>query len=147
MEKESLKFEIKLSGTHWGKQPQFSVWLDDEKITQGTVDVSEYEIQFDRTIDEGNHVLKIRLDNKTTQDTVIDGDQIVKDMLLNIDDIIIDDISVGNLRWSATYLLDEPQLFQGKTINHLDHCVNLGWNGAYVFKFSSPFYMWLLEKL
>jgi len=68
-------------------------------------------------------------------------------MLLNIDDITIDDISLGNLLWSAEYILDEPQEYNGKIIDHLDHCVNLGWNGAYTLKFTSPFYVWLLEKL
>ena len=72
---------------------------------------------------------------------------IVKDMILNIDDVIIDDISLGNLLWSAEYILDEKQIYQGQEIDRLDGCVNLGWNGTYVLKFSSPFYIWLLEKL
>jgi hypothetical protein len=68
-------------------------------------------------------------------------------MLLNIDDIVIDDISLGHLLWSADYLLDHPQEYQGQTITKLDNCVNLGWNGTYVINFTSPFYVWLLEKL
>lgn len=148
MDQENLKFEIKLSSIHWGKQPQFSVWFNDEEISQGKVDTHGYIVCFNRKVNAGEHTLKIRLENKDQKfDTVLEGGEIVKDMLLNIDDIIIDDISIGNLCWDATYLLDELQIFQGKTINHLDHCVNLGWNGTYVLKFTSPFYLWLLEKL
>ena len=145
---EELKFEVKLSGTYWGKLPQYSVWLDDHVVIQSEIANKDVQtLNFTKTIDDGEHTLKIRLENKTNQDTkVIDG-EVVKDMLLNIEDIIIDDISLGNLRWDATYILDEPHKFQGKTINHLDHCVNLGWNGTYVLKFSTPFYIWLLEKL
>ena len=73
--------------------------------------------------------------------------QVIKDTLLNIDDIVIDDISLGNLLWSAEYVLDHPQEYKGQIIDHLDGCVNLGWNGTYILKFSSPFYIWLLEKL
>ena len=98
-------------------------------------------------IDEGQHELKIRLENKTINDTVIENSEVVKDMLLNIDDITIDDISLGNLLWSSEYILDKPQEYNGNTIDHLDGCVNLGWNGTYVLKFTSPFYIWLLEKL
>ena len=78
---------------------------------------------------------------------VVQNGEIVKDMLLNIDNITIDDISLGHLIWDAEYLLDRPQIYQGKEIDHLDRCVNLGWNGTYVLKFTSPFYIWLLEKL
>jgi hypothetical protein len=98
-------------------------------------------------LNEGDHTLKIRLENKTASDTLVENGEIVKDMLLNIDDIEIDDISLGNLLWSAEYLLDKPQEYKGNSINHLDGCVNLGWNGTYVLKFTTPFYVWLLEKL
>jgi hypothetical protein len=111
------------------------------------VSSAEQIVSFERKVDEGSHELKIRLENKTTSDTVIENGEVVKDMLLNIDDITIDDISLGNLLWSAEYVLDKPHEYQGKIINHLDGCVNLGWNGTYILKFTSPFYIWLLEKL
>ena len=148
MQEENLKFEISLTGTYWDRHPQFSVWLDDHVVTQTEI-ISEAEqiVKFERRIDEGTHELKIRLENKTNADTVIENGEVVKDMLLNIDDITIDDISLGNLLWSAEYKLDRPQEYKGQTIDHLDGCVNLGWNGTYILKFTSPFYIWLLEKL
>ncbi len=146
--KESLNFEIKLSGTHWNKHPEFSVWLDDQLILKDKIVFDTHTVRFERDVTENEHSLKIRLENKDQKtDTVIENDQIVKDMLLNIDDITIDDISLGNLLWTAEYHLDQPQEYQGKTITQLDSCVNLGWNGSYILKFSSPFYLWLLEKL
>ena len=145
---EELKFEVKLSGTYWDKRPQFSVWLDDHVIMQSEITSKAIQtIDFTKTVDDSDHTLKIRLENKTNQDTkVVDG-EVVNDMLLNIEDIIIDDISLGNLRWDAEYHLDSPQEYNGNTITRLDCCVNLGWNGTYVLKFSTPFYIWLLEKL
>lgn len=144
---ENLKFDVTLSGTNWGKLPQFSIWLDDEKIITDAVDSAEQTFSFNQLVSETDHTLKIRLENKTNADTVIENGTIVKDMLLNIEDISIDDISLGQLLWDATYILDEPHEYNSKTIDHLDHCVNLGWNGTYILKFSSPFYIWLLEKL
>ena len=148
MQEENLTFQISLTGTFWDRRPQFSVWLDDHVITQTEI-ASKVEqiVSFERHISEGAHELKIRLENKTIADTVIENGEVVKDMLLNINDIIIDDISLGNLLWSAEYVLDQPHEYKGQTIDHLDGCVNLGWNGTYVLKFSSPFYIWLLEKL
>lgn len=147
MSLESLKFDIRLSGTYWDKKPQYSIWLDDNPVVQTELKDTAQLFSFERTIDEGLHELKIRLENKTNDDTVVVDGAVVNDMLLNIDDISIDDISLGNLLWGGEYLLDAPQVYQGKTITHLDSCVNLGWNGTYVLKFSSPFYIWLLEKL
>jgi hypothetical protein len=148
MHEENLKFKINLTGTFWDRRPQFSVWLDDHVVIQSEIaSESEQIVDFERRISEGPHSLKIRLENKTNSDTVVENDKVIKDMLLNIDDITIDDISLGNLRWSAEYKLDNPQEYQGKTIDHLDGCVNLGWNGTYTLNFTSPFYIWLLEKL
>lgn len=148
MQEENLNFVIRLSGTFWDRRPQFSVWLDDHVVIQSEIaGAAEQIVSFDRSVSEGPHELKIRLENKTNGDTVVENGEVVKDMLLNIDDITIDDISLGNLLWSAEYVLDRPQLYKGQEIDHLDGCVNLGWNGTYVLKFSSPFYIWLLEKL
>ncbi len=147
MNEETLKFSVELSGTYWGKLPQFSIWLDDHVITQSEIHANPQIVAFERTVSNGPHVLSIRLENKTHEDTFTRNGEIVKDMLLNINDIIIDDISLGNLLWTAEYILDEPQEYQGKTITRLDHCVNLGWNGTYKLSFTSPFYIWLLEKL
>lgn len=148
MPKENLNFIITLSGTHWNKFPEFSVWVDDEKIDQGEIKNNSHVVNFNCNLEHGEHVLKIRLENKNqSTDTVVENGKIVKDMLLNIDDITIDEISLGHMMWSADYLLDSPQEYQGQMISQLDNCVNLGWNGTYALKFSSPFYLWLLEKL
>ena len=148
MSEENLSFQISLTGTFWDRRPQFSVWLDDHVVVQSEIASSaEQIVAFERKIDEGAHEIKIRLENKTIADTVIENGEVVKDMLLNIDDITIDDISLGNLLWSAEYVLDRPHEYKDQTIDHLDGCVNLGWNGTYTLKFTSPFYIWLLEKL
>ena len=148
MSEENLSFQISLTGTFWDRRPQFSVWLNDHVVIQSEIASSaEQIVNFDRRITEGDYELKIRLENKTNADTVIENGEVVKDMLLNINDITVDDISLGNLLWSAEYILDKPQIYKGQTIDHLDGCVNLGWNGTYILKFSSPLYIWLLEKL
>jgi hypothetical protein len=148
MHSEQLNFVVTLSGTFWDKKPQFSIWVDNHRVVASEISSSAQQpIKFTRDLDEGPHSLNIRLENKNREDTVVENGEIVKDMLLNIDDITIDDISLGNLLWSAEYKFDVAQECQGKEIDHLDGCVNLGWNGTYVLKFSSPFYIWLLEKL
>jgi len=148
MEQESLEFAVTVSGTYWSKKPQFSIWLNNKVIIQTEIssDVPQTH-KFTHEIDEGEHTLRIKLENKTDTDTLIVNGAVTKDMLLNIIDVTIDDISLGQLLWNAEYILDKPQQYHGKEITQLDSCVNLGWNGSYILKFSSPFYIWLLEKL
>ena len=147
MYEEKLSFCVNLSATYWSRKPQFSIWLDDRVIQQSEILGPEVQaIHFDRIVSQGPHTLKIRLENKSDDDTVLENNKVVKDMLLNIEDVIVDDISLGTLLWSAEYILDKPQKYQGKTIKHLDGCVNLGWNGTYVLKFNSPYYLWLVGK-
>jgi len=149
--KEKLKFNLSLSGTYWDKKPRYSILVDDKKMAAGSIDAASdsiIEIEFECELDEdAEHVLSIRLENKTNEDTVKTpaiGEPYVieKDMLLNIHSIRIDDIDLGQLIWSASkFIGDDPRRPE------LTNCVNLGWNGAYILKFSSPFYLWLLENM
>jgi hypothetical protein len=144
---EHLHFKIELSGTYWEKHPQYSIAIDDNIVSTGTItaesDVAVI-VEFDADIAEGPHSLKIRLENKDHTDTVQSEDKtsIVKDMLLNIKSIEIDEINIGPLLWSASS-------FTGDDADRpvLENCVNLGWNGTWCLPFTSPFYIWLLENI
>jgi hypothetical protein len=147
-ELENLKFKIGLSGTYWGKKPHYSIWVNDskyaeEQITLPSDQIFYIEFQADCT-EESENFLKIKLENKEDSDTVENSEKtkILKDMLLNIHSIEIDDIALDQLMWSMSqFLPDDPK----RPI--LNNCVNLGWNGSYVLKFTSPFYLWLLESM
>lgn len=156
MEHEKLSFKLELSGTYWNKKPHFTVAIDDTTYHTGSItaasDESEF-VEFDAELAEGQHELKITLLGKTPTDTVKDSDDpenfnIVKDLLLNVLNISVDDIDLDMLRYSeSVYKLAKPHDYQGTAVTELKDCVNLGFNGTYVLKFSTPFYLWLLEKL
>jgi hypothetical protein len=153
MSTEALNFKITLSGTFWEKRPKFSIWIDDTKIQDGEITSAEHQtIEFSQELSETDHQLKIRLENKEDTDVLKDNYddpvnfKVLNDMMLHIKDIMIDDISLGHLLWKATYYPDEKKIIDGKEIESLTGCVDLGWNGSYVISFSSPFYIWLLEN-
>lgn len=148
---EKIQFKIGLSGTYWGKKPQYEILVNDHKYHEGIIQLEPNQTEFfEFTIDveeDQDHKLQIRLVNKTDKDVVKDVDdkdnfKIVNDMLLNIDSIWIDDIDLCGLMWSESrFVGDDPS----RPV--LKNCVNLGWNGTYILDFSSPFYIWLLEKM
>lgn len=145
---ETLKFRIGVSGSYWDKKPAYSVSVDGvEQVSDvitadaGVVEYAEFTLA---VMEDSPHLLEIKLLNKTDDDVVQSQDktEIVKDMLLNIESISIDDIALGQLMWEQSeFIAEDP------TRPTLKNCVNLGWNGSYQLKFSSPFYLWMLEKM
>jgi len=143
---ETLKFKLGLSGTFWAKKPEFTVLLDGKEVNKSAIEGASDEVQyveFESTLVEGEHELVIRLTNKTDLDTFVGADgKIERDMLLNIDSIEIDEIDLGTLKWSKSLYIPDNTAH-----SPMKECVNLGWNGAYSLKFTSPFYLWLLENM
>lgn len=151
-EKETLKIKIGVSGTYWDKKPHYTIWIDEAKLVDQTIQGHSNEVEYSEfsvDLEEGSHVLKVRLENKSDRDVEKDGHgDIINDMLLNIDSIEIDGIDLGQLKWSASeFCADHEKIVNGEDMTVLKDCVNLGWNGAYTIKFDSPFYLWLLENL
>jgi hypothetical protein len=148
LETETLSFRIGLSGTYWNRRPDFSVLINDKELAKGSITEPSEQVQYiDFSYDfveNSTNKLQIRLTNKDNSDVVQNEDctEILKDMLLNIVSIEIDDIDLGQLVWSCSkFIADDPNR------PTLAKCVNLGWNGAYTIEFSSPFYLWLLENI
>lgn len=157
MATEKIHFKIKLSGTYWDKKPHYTVSIDNKEYINATVSKasgsSEY-VEFDCEVEEdAEHVLRIRLDNKQQSDTVTDitdpnNHVIVKDMLLNIEEIEVDDIELGTLvQMKSTFKYDEPHDWPEPNSTEWANCINLGFNGTYELAFTSPFYIWLLEHI
>jgi hypothetical protein len=146
-DKETLHFKIELAGTYWDKRPAYSILVNGQTVKQGAVDEpsgNSFVIEFDHELDDGPAELGIRLENKDWQDTIQNEDKtaIVKDMLLNIRSVEIDEVNLGNMiHTKSTYTPDDSQY------PALDNCIDLGWNGTWSIKFTSPFYIWLLENI
>ena len=144
---EKLHFKISLSGTYWSKQPVYIILVNDDVIKTDTITTASDEVfvvEFDKELTEGPATLKIRLENKDNSDTVQNEDktEILKDILLNIVDIEIDNIDLGTLKYSKSQFVGDDL-----TRSVMNECVNLGWNGTWTLSFESPFYIWLLENL
>lgn len=142
-ETETVKFDITVSGTWWDRVPEFAIGVDNQEFIRGSVTDSE-TFTFSVDLTEDSHFLWIDFLNKSDDQVVQNKEksEIVKDMLLNIEKISIDEIDIGSLKWSASkFIANDPK----RPI--LENCVNLGWNGRYRIDFTCPVYLWLLENL
>lgn len=148
---EKLHFKITLGGTYWSKRPAYSILVNDQVFSAGEIATASGEfgtVEFDADVAEGDCSLKIRLENKDDSDILKDNYddpdnfQIIGDLLLNIKSVEIDEIDLGNLVYTKTQFVgDDP----ARPV--LTKCQDLGWNGTWILKFNSPFYIWLLENI
>ena len=159
MATEKLRFKLELYATMWDKPPHAEILINDHVYFKGDITGTEHKpdvIEFEHEAEEGNKsILIIKRSGKTTNQTVINekGD-ILKDQLLHIKGIEIDEIDIGALVYEGIYTPQYPEPWatqQREAGNELresfKNVVKMGHNGKWSFRFGSPFYMWLLENL
>jgi len=159
MATEKLKFKLELYATMWDKPPVAEIRLNSKTYFKSEITGTEQDptvIEFEAELtEESEYNLIIERSGKGKNETVINekGD-ILKDQLLHIKGIEIDEIDIGALVYEGVYTPDYPEPWatqQRESGNDLKdsfkNVTNLGFNGEWKFTFSSPFYMWLLENL
>ena len=140
---ETVDIKINLSSTNWGdRYPGARVYINETLIHEGLIE-DPTEMSWSGDLADGDHKIVIEMYGKIPGDTVMDGDTIVNDVVLNIDSIAIDEIELDQLLWSNSEYFPKDENAPKSMIE----CVNLGWNGRWELNFSSPVYLWFLENL
>jgi len=159
MATEKVKFKLEMYATMWDKAPHAEVLIDNESYFDGDITGTEDKpsvIEFEHELEEGkSYELIIKRSNKDNNQTVVDGHgKIVKDQLLHIKDIEIDEIGIGGLIYEGSYTPSYPEPWatqqreSGQDLkDSFKNVTKMGFNGTWNFRFESPFYMWLLENL
>ena len=156
---EKLKFKIELYSTMWNKPPVAEILVGDKsyykKDITGTAKeptVIEFEHDFE---EEKSYNLIIKMSDKSPSQTVVNekGD-ILKDQMLHIKSIEIDEIDIGALVYEGVFtpIYPEPWASQQRESGNelpetFKNVTQMGHNGSWSFTFGSPFYLWLLENL
>jgi hypothetical protein len=159
MATEKLKFKLQLYSTHWNKKPIVDVKINDKSYFKNEIAGTKENptlIEFEQECEEGkDYQLILDRSNKDKRQTIVNekGD-LLKDQLLHIKSIEIDEIDLGALLFEGVYRPNypEPWATQQREAGHnipetLKNSIDLGHNGTWTFTFTSPFYMWLLENL
>ncbi len=158
MAAEKLKFKLELWAEYWDKAPRAKILLNDHHHFDKEITGTEKEptvIEFEHELTEGEkYRLVIERSAKDKKQTVVENDEIIKDQLLHIKSIEIDEIDIGALVYEGVYTPEYPepwatqQLQAGKPLPaSFKNVTTIGHNGSWVLSFESPFYMWLLENL
>jgi len=142
----SIKISFFVTNNSEFRDLALECWLDQVKFFDSTVTSGTHRIGHTAELDDGEHVLRIVLKNKTDHHTTIDSaGKIVNDSLINISKININDIEIDQMFWQ---LSDYVHNNNGKSeLDSHRFYGNLGCNGTVSLTFSSPVYLWLLENM
>ena len=159
MATEKLKFKIELYAEMWNQAPIVEIIINHTGIIQERIHRDKnapHIIEFEHELQEDTtNKLILKRSNKLKDETVVSQDgHIIKDQILHIKSIEIDEIDIGSLVYEGVYepKYAEPWFTQIKEAGReppktFKNCTGLGHNGTWTFTFGSPFYMWLLENL
>ncbi len=142
---ETITVNFELDSSNYAAKLGFLVMYNNNVIVDIDHVDNKRTIGFDLELEDGDHELQFILKNKIIDDTTIDEvGNIITDACLTIDSFEIDKVALGyNFIKHCVYhhnfngnqdKIEEP--FYG----------TMGCNGTVIFKFSLPFYIWLLEN-
>jgi len=143
----SIKLKFSIEPTDPSCPLSFEVFWDGVSQTHcfHIRETEHVEIELDDTL-EAEHNLEIVMSGKTQDHTKLDEQgRIVQDALLKISDISVDGMNISELLPQfSVYIHDNngnskqiQQPFYG----------SMGCNGKVSFKFTTPYYLWLLEHM
>ena len=158
MATEKLKFKLELYATMWDKPPVADIKINEKSFFKEEITSTNDKptiIEFEHEFEEGKpYNLIIDRSGKNKRETVVEDGKIVKDQLLHIKSIEIDEIDIGALVYEGVYKPNYPEPWAtqqaeagNKLPETLKNVTQMGHNGTWTFTFESPFYMWLLENL
>jgi hypothetical protein len=159
MATEKLKFKLGLYATMWDRPPHAEILLNDKSYFDGDITGTENKpdvIEFEHELEEGKeYKLTINRSGSDKSQTVVnENGDLLKDQLLHIKSMEIDEIDVGALVYEGLYTPDYPEPWASQQRQagvelqeSFKNVTCIGHNGTWQFKFNSPFYMWLLENL
>lgn len=143
---ESVDINIVLSGTFWKTPPRAKTYINDILIFDDLV-IDKKIISWSGKLSDGIHKLTIELYGKDKYQTVLENGKIIKDQLLNIEEISFDDIDIEHLKHSLSNYYPDKEVYKNEVPLLVKNCVNLGYNGKWELEFKIPIYIWLLENI
>jgi hypothetical protein len=142
----TINFGCSIAPTNAAAALGMEVWIDDQKLFDQEHVQSSHQISTDLSDDEGEHELRFVLKNKLPEHTQIDANNtIVSDARISVSGIEFDGIALDQL---MPALAEYQHNFNGTWEPITDKFYGeLGCNGTVSLKFSTPIYIWLLEKM
>ena len=142
METSKVQFDLVATGPGL----TLTVRYDGAVQWQGPVGTETIAVDWQFDDDEADHLIELELTGKLPEHTKIDDHgNIVNDVLLHVQNITFDNISIDNLFWDKCVYAHD---FNGTQPAIEDKFFGtMGCNGIVSLRFTTPVYLWLLENM
>jgi hypothetical protein len=122
------------------------IWIDENKLFDKEHIQTTEQVTMELPEDEGEHELRFVMKNKTDEHTKIDeSGNIISDARLTINNLMFDEIKLGQIFIDHSGYKHD---FNGTGEQTQEKFFGeMGCNGTVSMRFSSPFYLWLLENI
>tara|TARA_B100001093_G_scaffold270154_1_gene258266 strand:+ start:192 stop:686 length:495 start_codon:yes stop_codon:yes gene_type:complete len=156
---EKISFKLELYSTYWNQPPVVEIFLNDTSQYKQEITGTEKNptvINFtENLIADKKYLLTLQRTGKSKGQTIVnDKGDILKDQLLHIKSIEIDEIDLGALVFEGLYTPVYPEPWHSQQVKNntappksIKNSTSMGHDGTWTLAFESPFYMWLLENL
>ena len=132
-----MKFYIQLSPNYWNKPPKIKIDVNNDIVWDAYITDNKV-IEFTKEIPNDTKAkLNITLYDKTQDQTIVENGKIIKDQLLFLIKIMLNDMDIEKLIYSAKYTV-------GTEVKN--EVTVLGQNATWCLEFETPLYMWFLEN-
>jgi len=143
---ETIKFSCTIENNTDFDDLGIEFWLDNTCFFDSIIKKKQTLVNYEFNEDEADHVLRIIFKNKTIDHTTVDNTgKILTDALITVKDIVFDDINIDQLFFEHAVYMHNYNSTYSTVVDKFYG--DLGCNGTVELKFSTPFYMWLLEHL
>lgn len=123
------------------------LWVNDQQIFESDSVTDKIEFSHSlQLLENQEHTLSIKLKNKSAQHTQVDeAGKIIKDSTVMIERIAFDEIELGQIIPDLSVYQHD---FNGNgPVTQSKFYRELGCNGTVSLKFTTPVYLWLLERI
>lgn len=151
----TAKLLLKLKPEFWDIPPFVEIEIDG--VLQSAIDLKvsneiiEYKYQLNN---DQSHQIKIKRFGKLPSDTLVDNNEVIKDQLLHIEDIIIDDVSIKNLLHLGNFYPDYPEPWaseqrkKGIELPEVENYRSTFYhNGIWILDFKLPIHIWFFTNI
>jgi len=140
--------KLSFSANATGPGLHLRAWVNDVVIADSTLTESEtFDVEHEfEDVEDVEHTLTIEMSGKSLEHTEVDEHgEIVNDRVINISNLMLDEISLGQVLYD---LADYTHDFNGTQSEITEKFYGtMGCNGQVKLVFTSPVYLWLLERL
>ena len=141
---EKIKFKAVIDSEYFDKPPYLRIEHDNNVLADFPV-AKEVIIEKELLVDDDNlYKLNFTLHDKSKYDTILEDGKIVKDTVVKIKQIELDDIDI-----TPMLSINKDKFYYIHSGSKEKHTFydTMGVNGTSTVEFTTPFYVWLLENL